>query len=255
MTKEDPPKSSATGTMAPWEGIDIGFSPAKAAGAVGSFFNSGGSGTPSPYGARGGGRNLMAASGGSSSFGGTSTRPAAAPASTQHTSWGPPTSSAGASGLMQAAASPGSIIQRSIQQSLASRTPRRTGQTGALFTGGPSTAGARASTPSAAPRTLSTSSDLQAGVNRRATYQTPAQKAADPLGWANIARDLGNAGDARFRQYKTGGPGSTAAQKLVGTQQRAAKAEVSRGRAQQSASKATKAAKPKRGGKNSNKAV
>ena len=248
MTKEDPPKSSATGTMAPWEGIDIGFSPANAAGAVGSFFNSGGSGTPSPYGARGGGRNLMAASGGSSSGGASTTRPAAAPAA-------PSTSSAGASGLMQAAASPGSIIQRSIQQSLASRTPRRTGQTGALFTGGPSTAGARASTPSAAPRTLSTSSDLQAGVNRRATYQTPAQKAADPLGWANIARDLGNAGDARFRQYKTGGPGSTAAQKLVGTQQRAAKAEVSRGRAQQSASKATKAAKPKRGGKNSNKAV
>ena len=191
-----------------------------------------------------------------SSGGTSSTRPAAAAPSTNRSiTSNPLTSSAGASGMMQAAASPGSIIQRSIQTALANRAPRRTGQTGALFTGGPSTAGARASTPSAAPRTLSTSSDLQAGVNRRATYQTPAQKAADPLGWANIARDLGNAGDARFRQYKTGGPGSTAAQKLVGTQKAAAKAEVTRGRAQQSASRATKAAKSKKGGKNAPKAV
>jgi hypothetical protein len=39
---------------------------------------------------------------------------------------------------------------------------------------------------------------------RGSAHQTPEQNAADPLNWANIAKDLGNAGDTRFRSYRTG---------------------------------------------------
>ena len=186
-----------------------------------------------------------------------STRPAATP-------------NAGPSGLMQAM-SAGSIIQRSIQASM-NHTGQRSGQTGSLFTGGPSTASARSTSTPTSRVTQQTgaqrmqaaqlaraarpiSAERQRRVDIQSTYQTSTQKAADPLGWGNIAKDLGNAGDPRFRQYKTGQPASTNAQRIVGTQQRAAKAEVNRGRALQSASKATNAAKPKRGGKNSNRAV
>ena len=295
MAKEDPPHPGyQTGTMAPWEGFDIGFSPANAAGAVGGAFTrtvdwpSNASSAPtnlSPY----GGANSASTwvQNNTSSGGGTSTRPAAAPAaaapvapakaSTQHTSWGPPTMSAGASGMMQAAASPGSIIQRSIQTALANRAPRRTGQTGtglqsaagagirrrpassgSLFAGGPSISNSAAvagqRSTGGAP---SISINAQRTANIAARAQTPAQKAADPLNWAGIAKDLGNAGDARFSKYATGDIASTTARRLVGNQQAAATSEVRRARSRTQASKATKAASKtsKRGGKNSNRAV
>jgi hypothetical protein len=256
MAKGDPPKSSATGTMAPWEGIDIGFSPANVAGAVGGFFAGSGNSSGNTQ-----GRPLMAnpstyTAGGSSSGGGGTTRPAAsaapAKASTQHTSWGPPTSSAGASGMMQAAASPGSIIQRSIQTSLANRAGRRTGQTG---TGMQSAAGAGLTTSAQRYPRLSMptmTAGRQQAIDNRAVRQTSAERARDPLNWKGIARDLGNAGDARFAQYKTGAPASTNAMKLVGTQKSAAKAAGTQGRSLQSAARATKAAKRS---KNANRAV
>ena len=170
---------------------------------------------------------------------------------------------AGPSGRMQAMASPASsIINRSIQQSLDNRAnTRRTGQTGMTTptsrTGTIQTGAQRQRAAEAARAARPISADRQRRVDIQATHQTSAQKAADPLNWAGIARDLGNAGDARFRQYRTGQPASTNARRLVGTQQAAARAEVNRGRAAQSASRATNAAKPKKkgGGKNAPKAV
>ena len=287
MAENKPPRS--TNTMAPWEGIDVGFSPRNAAGAVGGAFNSqvNWSGnnvsaptSVSPYGGSNSASTWLSSQRAATTSGGASTRPASTPR----------TASAGPSGLMQAMGA-GGIVQRSIQQSLANRTPRRTGWTGAAGTqtmAGVGLTGAGRSTgdnvirtaaqqkalpmtpnnqrraaglnpvvsTAAQQRALPVTPNRQRAANVAAGTQTAAQKASDPLNWAGIARDLGNAGDTRFAKYKTGDIASSAAKQYTRVRNSTSQTQQARNRSQQQASAATSRARPKKGtGRGNNRAV